>query len=87
MTDQLVFDYNLSSFIVNLLESRGEGMRKINSAVRREIFSTRINPDLVKELKHVAVDEGRPLNDLLEEAIALLLKGRAGKKQGKRRVL
>jgi predicted transcriptional regulator len=62
-------------------------MRKITSAIKREIFSTRINPDLVKQLKHLAVDGGRPLNDLLEEAIALLLKGRAGKAQEKRRVV
>jgi predicted transcriptional regulator len=62
-------------------------MRKITSAIKREIFSTRINPDFVKQLKHLAVDRGRPLNDLLEEAIALLLKGRAGKAQEKRRVV
>ena len=36
-------------------------MRKITSAIKREIFSTRINPDLVKQLKHLAVDGGRPL--------------------------
>lgn len=62
-------------------------MRKITSAIKREIFSTRINPDLVKQLKHLAVDGGRPLNDLLEETIAPLLKGRAGKAQEKRRVV
>ena len=44
--------------------------------VKREVFSTRINPDLLKRLKHLAVDENRSLNDLLEEAIAMLLKQR-----------
>ncbi|MEJ2363874.1 MAG: ribbon-helix-helix protein, CopG family [Deltaproteobacteria bacterium] len=40
----------------------------------RKVFSTRLDQDLIKELKHLAVDEGRALNDLLEEAIAALLK-------------
>jgi predicted HicB family RNase H-like nuclease len=39
----------------------------------REVFSTRINPDLVRELKHLAVDENKALNELIEEAIRLLL--------------
>lgn len=39
----------------------------------RKVFSTRIDHDLIKELKHLAVDEERPLNDLLEEAIQDLL--------------
>ena len=39
----------------------------------RKVFSTRIDQDLIKELKHLAVDEERPLNDLLEEAIQDLL--------------
>ena len=40
----------------------------------RKVFSTRLDQDLIKELKHLAVDEGRALNDLLEEAIRALLK-------------
>ena len=40
----------------------------------RKVFSTRLDQDLIKELKHLAVDEGRALNDLLEEAIQVLLK-------------
>jgi NRPS condensation-like uncharacterized protein len=40
----------------------------------RKVFSTRLDQDLIKELKHLAVDEGRALNDLLEEAIQALLK-------------
>ena len=39
----------------------------------RKVFSTRIDQGLIKELKHLAVDEERPLNDLLEEAIQDLL--------------
>ena len=40
----------------------------------RKVFSTRLDQDLIKELKHLAVDEGRALNDLLEEAIQDFLK-------------
>lgn len=43
------------------------------SVIKREVFSTRLDPYLVKKLKHLAVDEGRKLNELLEEAISLLL--------------
>ncbi len=40
----------------------------------RKVFSTRLDQDLIKKLKYLAVDEGRALNDLLEEAIQALLK-------------
>jgi predicted HicB family RNase H-like nuclease len=40
---------------------------------KREVFSTRIDPELLRQLKHLAVDEGKALNELLEEAIRLLL--------------
>ncbi len=43
------------------------------SDVQREVFSTRLDPQLVKKLRHLAVDEGKGLNELLEEAIKLLL--------------
>ena len=45
----------------------------------RKVFSTRLDQNLIKELKHLAVDEGRALNDLLEEAIEALLKKYAKK--------
>lgn len=40
----------------------------------KKVFSTRIDEDRIKELKHLAVDENRSLGDLLEEAIDDLLK-------------
>lgn len=40
----------------------------------KKVFSTRIDEDLIKKLKHLAVDEGESLGDLLDEAIADLLK-------------
>jgi len=41
--------------------------------IKREVFSTRVDPESIKELKHLAVDLKRPLYTLLEEAIALLI--------------
>jgi predicted transcriptional regulator len=40
----------------------------------RRVFSTRIDQDIIKKLKHLAVDQNSSLNDLLEEAIQNLLK-------------
>jgi len=40
----------------------------------KKIFSTRIDEDRIKGLKHLAVDKGRSLGNLLEEAIQDLLK-------------
>lgn len=41
---------------------------------QKKVFSTRINEDRIKDLKHLAVDTDRSLGDLLEEAIKELLK-------------
>jgi len=46
------------------------------STTEREAFSTTIKPNLIKQLKHIAVDEGCSLNDLLEEAIGRLIEKR-----------
>jgi predicted transcriptional regulator len=40
---------------------------------KKKVFSTRIDEDLVKKLKHLAVDEDKSLGNLLEEAIEDLL--------------
>jgi len=40
----------------------------------KKIFSTRIDEDRVKDLKHLAVDTGKSMGLLLEEAIQDLLK-------------
>ncbi len=40
----------------------------------RKPLSTRIENDLQKEVKRLAIDLEKPLNDLLEEAIEDLLK-------------
>ena len=42
--------------------------------IKKKTFSTRINEDSLKALKHLAVDLDKSLGVLLEEAIADLLK-------------
>ena len=49
------------------------------SFMARKSLSTRIENDLQKEIKKLAIDLEKPLNDLLEEAIQDLLK-KYGKK-------
>lgn len=41
---------------------------------KKKIFSTRIDEDRIKELKHLAVDAEKSLGKLLEEAIADICK-------------
>jgi hypothetical protein len=38
------------------------------------MFSTRINPAILKELKHLSIDAETPIFDLAEEGIRDLLK-------------
>jgi len=40
----------------------------------RIVFSTKIDRDLIKRLKHLAVDMDQKLNDLIEEALRDFLK-------------
>ncbi len=40
----------------------------------KKVFSTRLDDELVKKLKHLAVDEDESLGDLLEEAVKDLLR-------------
>ena len=41
---------------------------------QKKPFSTRIDDDLLKALKHLAVDTDKSIGELLEEAIAELLR-------------
>lgn len=47
---------------------------RIKKEVVRESFTTRINPKILSELKHLAVDLKKPLSHLIEESILYLLK-------------
>jgi hypothetical protein len=40
----------------------------------KKMFSTRINPDILKELKHLSIDAEKPISDLTEEAIRDLIR-------------
>lgn len=41
---------------------------------KKKIFSTRVDEDRIKDLKHLAVDAEKSLGKLLEEAIADICK-------------
>jgi len=40
----------------------------------KKVFSTRVDEDRIKDLKHLAVDTAKSLGNLLEEAIKDLVK-------------
>ena len=52
----------------------------IYSMAKKKTFSTRIDEDILKELKHLAVDTDKSLGKLLEEAIQDLVKKYSKKK-------
>ena len=49
-------------------------MVKAKDSVKRESYSVRLDPALVTALKHIAIDEKKPVSVLIEESIRLLLK-------------
>jgi len=55
-----------------------------NTDMTRKNLSTRIDNDLQKEIKKLAIDLEKPLNDLLEEAIKDLLKKYESKSKPKK---
>jgi len=48
-------------------------MPRAKSEIKREQSGVRLRPDLVKDLKHLALDLGKPYNVLIEEAIEDIL--------------
>lgn len=49
----------------------------------KKMFATRIDPAILKELKHLGIDAEKPISDLTEEAIRDLLKKYERKADGK----
>jgi predicted transcriptional regulator len=49
-------------------------MVKSKDDVERISYSVRVDPDLIKDLKHIAVDENKPVSTLIEEGIRLIIK-------------
>ena len=46
--------------------------------IKRESTTVRLNPDLLKQLKHFAVDENKSVSELVEEGIRLFLQKQKG---------
>lgn len=44
-------------------------MARPQSDIQRTQTGLRLKPDLVKTLKHIAIDSGRPYNVIVEDAI------------------
>jgi hypothetical protein len=51
-------------------------MARNNDGTTRATYSVRLNPDLLKLLRHVAVDEKTSVGQLIEEGIKSILKKR-----------
>jgi predicted DNA-binding ribbon-helix-helix protein len=54
-----------------------EKMVKPKDGKARITYSVRLNPDLLKQLKHIAVDDNKTVGELIEEGINLLLEKRS----------
>jgi len=48
-------------------------MINLKENIKRHSYTVRLNPDLWKQLKHLAVDEKRSVSELVEEGIKKLL--------------
>lgn len=51
-------------------------MTREKDGAARATYSVRLNPDLLRVLKHVAVDEDKSVGELLEEGIKAVIKKR-----------
>ena len=58
---------------------RGVLMAKAKDNLKRESYSVRLNPDLLIQLKHIAVDEKKTISELIEEGISVIVESRKGK--------
>jgi len=62
------------AFILDILHSMWYFRSMKKSEPTKEVFSTRLDSDLLNRVRHLAVDERKPINALLEEGLELLLK-------------
>ena len=51
-------------------------MVKPKDGATRITYSVRLNPDLLKRLKHIAVDENKTVGELIEEGMGLVVEKR-----------
>ena len=54
-------------------------MVKPRDGAGRVTYSVRLKPDLLKLLKHIAVDENKTVGELIEEGISLIIEDREKK--------
>jgi len=55
-------------------------MIKKREPVKRKQSGVRLDPELIKSLKHIAIDQDRSFNSLVEEAVEDILKKYKSKK-------
>ena len=58
-------------------------MARPRSPKQRQQYGLRLDPQLMREIKHLSVDEQKQLNELAEEALRDLLKKYREKAKGK----
>lgn len=54
-------------------------MVKPKNETTRITHSVRLNPDLLKRLKHIAVDENKTVGELIEEGLSAVIEKRKKK--------
>ncbi len=57
-------------------------MPKKQTPSERKMYGLRLSQNLMREIKHLGVDEGKPMNELSEEALRDLLKKYREKRKG-----
>lgn len=55
-------------------------MKKKKETVEKKLTGVRLDPELLKRIKHLAIDREKSLNSIVEEAIEDLLKKYQSKK-------
>ncbi len=56
-------------------------MPRTKSAISRKTFAVSLQPDLMRQVQHLALDKDKWANELIEEALQDLLKKYAGTKK------
>jgi hypothetical protein len=62
---------------MNSIAGGDEHMVKPKDGATRITYSVRLNPDLLRQLKHIAVDENKTVGELIEEGMSLVVKKRS----------
>lgn len=49
-------------------------MARPTKDIKRDSYSVRLNPDLIKPLKHIAIDQNKTVSELIEEGIVMIIR-------------